>query len=215
MGFDLDYKFTNGIILLCENITLNKLLPLVAFSILLLVPLGTQNAFAIVFSCSANMLGANEVPPSGSAGIGTLTGTFDTNTNQLNWNISWSGLPRQETGMHFHGPATPIQNAGLQVDIGAISGLASPSIGNTVIGAADKADLLAGLWYVNLHTHIHPPGAIRGQVACDQVVGEEIIPIDTTFPLLASAQTFSWMIPVILSVLGIGLFVVSRKSKNS
>jgi len=47
------------------------------------------------------------------------------------------------------------------------------------------------------------------------VVGGEIIPIESTSLLLANAQTFSWMIPVVLSVLGIGLFVVSRKSVNS
>ena len=47
------------------------------------------------------------------------------------------------------------------------------------------------------------------------VVGGELIPIETTSLLLASAQSFSWMIPVVLSVLGIGLFVVSRKTENS
>jgi len=46
-------------------------------------------------------------------------------------------------------------------------------------------------------------------------VGGELIPIETTSLLLAGAQSFSWMIPVVLSVLGIGLFVVSRKSENS
>jgi len=45
------------------------------------------------------------------------------------------------------------------------------------------------------------------------VVGGEIIPIETTALILAGAQSFSWMIPVVLSVLGIGLFVVSRKSE--
>ncbi len=43
-------------------------------------------------------------------------------------------------------------------------------------------------------------------------IGGELLPLDTTALLLAGAQTFSWMIPVVLSVLGIGLFVVSRKS---
>jgi len=45
------------------------------------------------------------------------------------------------------------------------------------------------------------------------VVGGNLVPIDSTALLLAGAQTFSWMIPVILSVVGIGLFVVSRKSE--
>jgi len=45
------------------------------------------------------------------------------------------------------------------------------------------------------------------------VVGGELLPLNTTALLLAGAQSFSWMIPVVLSVLGIGLFVVSRKSE--
>jgi len=47
----------------------------------------------------------------------------------------------------------------------------------------------------------------------DEVVGGELLPIETTSLLLAGAQSFSWMIPVIVSVIGIGLFVVSRKSE--
>ncbi len=47
----------------------------------------------------------------------------------------------------------------------------------------------------------------------DVVVGGELIPIETTSLILAGAQTFSWMIPVVLSIVGIGLFVVSRKSE--
>ncbi len=47
------------------------------------------------------------------------------------------------------------------------------------------------------------------------IVGGEFLPIDSTALILAGAQTFSWMIPVILSGIGIGLFVVSRKSENS
>ncbi len=47
----------------------------------------------------------------------------------------------------------------------------------------------------------------------NQAIGGEIIPIDATSLLLSSTQTFSWMIPVVLSVLGIGLFVVSRKNE--
>jgi len=44
-------------------------------------------------------------------------------------------------------------------------------------------------------------------------VGGVIVPLENTSLLVAGAQSFSWMIPVVLSVLGIGLFVVSRKSE--
>jgi len=45
------------------------------------------------------------------------------------------------------------------------------------------------------------------------VVGGDFLPIDSTSLLLAGAQSFYWMIPVVLSVLGIGLFVATRKSE--
>jgi len=47
----------------------------------------------------------------------------------------------------------------------------------------------------------------------NQIIGGEIIPIEQTSLLLAGAQSFSWMIPVVLSIVGIGLFVASRKSE--
>jgi len=48
----------------------------------------------------------------------------------------------------------------------------------------------------------------------NQVIGGEMIPIETTSLILAGVQSFSWMIPVVLSIVGIGLFVVSRKSNE-
>jgi len=45
-------------------------------------------------------------------------------------------------------------------------------------------------------------------------VGGEYLTLDITALLLAGTQSFSWMIPVVLSVLGIGLFVF-RRSENS
>jgi hypothetical protein len=100
----------------------------------------------------------------GGIGTGTMTGSIDTVTNLLSWNISWSGLSSAATVMHFHGPALPNQNAGVQVDFGAISGTTSPSIGATNISDPQEADLLAGLWYINIHNVPFPGGEIRGPV---------------------------------------------------
>jgi len=51
---------------------------------------------------------------------------------------------------------------------------------------------------------------------CEQQVGGVQLPLDNTSLLLAGAQmNAAWMIPVLLSGIGIGLFVVSRKSENS
>ena len=43
------------------------------------------------------------------------------------------------------------------------------------------------------------------------VIGGEIIPIEATSLILAGAQSFSWMIPVVLSGIGIGLFAIRRR----
>jgi len=55
--------------------------------------------------------------------------------------------------------------------------------------------------------------AYRADVCIDSIIiGGNLLPVDTTALLLAGSQSFSWMIPVVLSVLGIGLFVF-RKSE--
>ena len=52
-------------------------------------------------------------------------------------------------------------------------------------------------------------------ISCGQSIGGKLIPIETTSLLLAGAQSTTWLIPVVLSLIGIGVFVVSGKSENS
>ncbi len=49
----------------------------------------------------------------------------------------------------------------------------------------------------------------------DELVGGKLLPLDTTSLLLAGATSTTWMIPVVLSGIGIGLFVFSKKPENS
>lgn len=49
----------------------------------------------------------------------------------------------------------------------------------------------------------------------DGSVGGELVPIETTSLLLTGAQSTTWLLPVVLSIVGIGMFVVSRKTENS
>ncbi len=194
---------------------MNKLIPLLAFSILLLVPLGAQNAFATQFQCSADIDGSQEVPPVVEPGTGSATITYDDNTNQLSWNIVFAGLTGVPIAAHFHeAPAT--MNGGVVIGIIPPAAPVSPLIGNALVPTElNEVQLLLGNWYINIHTQAFPGGEIRGQVSCDpiEVIGGEIIPIESTSLILAGAQSFSWMLPVVLSGIGIGLFVVSRKSE--
>jgi len=45
----------------------------------------------------------------------------------------------------------------------------------------------------------------------DDPVGGQVLSLDATPLLLSGVQTFSWMIPIVLSVLGIGLVFLSRR----
>jgi len=63
-----------------------------------------------------------------------------------------------------------------------------------------------------------PPTQIAGHTPGDEVcfpttVGGKTLSLDSTSLLVSGASSSAWMIPVVLSILGIGLFVVSRKSE--
>jgi hypothetical protein len=55
----------------------------------------------------------------------------------------------------------PGENAGVVVPM--TGSLTSPIRGKATLTAAQAADLMAGKWYVNLHTAANPNGEIRGQ----------------------------------------------------
>ena len=134
---------------------------------------GSAGAVTINLVASMDGAQANAGAGTGSLGTGTGTITLDTVTNQLSWSITWSGLIGTPTLMHFHGPALPNQNAGVEVGTGVVG---PPVVGNAILSDAQEADLLAGLWYLNLHTTAFGGGEIRGQV----------VPEPTTLVLLGS-----------------------------
>lgn len=110
---------------------------------------------------SGKLSAANEVPANASAGVGALEASLNRDTNALRWTVSYSGLTGPVVAGHFHGPAGAGQNAG--VALGFSGPLESPIQGTATLTPAQAADLLAGKWYVNLHTAANKGGEIRGQ----------------------------------------------------
>jgi hypothetical protein len=128
-----------------------------------------------------DLKGSNQVPPSQTAGTGTLTATYDSATRRLSWKGSYSGLSGPPTAAHIHGPAATDTNARLvfwiSENIGQCSEgecksnsdsralpLTSPFEGSATLTDAQAADLMAGMYYVNIHTDAYPRGEIRGQL---------------------------------------------------
>lgn len=143
----------------------------------LALALSVGAADAAVVTWSADLKPENEVPPvTGIGATGSATGTVDTATGLLTWEVIWSGLTGPATAAHFHGPAGPGVNAGVQVFIGTAP--MTPAIGSATIDGSQMSDLLSELWYINVHTQANSGGEIRGQVIPNP------IPVPATLPLM-------------------------------
>jgi hypothetical protein len=112
---------------------------------------------------SGPLAATNEVPANASTGTGTLQASLDKDSGKLTWTVSYAGLTGPAKAAHFHGPAPAGQNAG--VTLGFSGALDSPIQGSAMLTPAQVADLLAGKWYVNIHTAANPGGEIRGQAS--------------------------------------------------
>ncbi|MET0970036.1 MAG: CHRD domain-containing protein [Tardiphaga sp.] len=109
----------------------------------------------------ATLDGATEVPPTTSAGKGSADIDFDPATKKLSWKLTYSGLTGPATMAHFHGPAEVGKNAGVAVPITPAT---TGTEGSATLTDAQAADLMAGKYYVNVHTEANKGGEIRGQV---------------------------------------------------
>jgi hypothetical protein len=118
-------------------------------------------ALAEMVKMTATLDASQEVPPNDSAGKGTADITFDTDSKKLDWKLDYSGLTGDATGAHFHGPAAKGENADVAVPIEDPKSGAS---GSATLTDEQAADLMAGKYYVNVHTAAHAGGEIRGQV---------------------------------------------------
>ena len=97
-----------------------------------------------------------------SKATGKLAGTFDTQTKELSYKVEYSGLSGPAMAAHFHGPAAPGKDAGVAVPVAG--DLKSPFTSKATLTDAQAAELLAGKYYLNIHTQANPKGELRGQV---------------------------------------------------
>jgi CHRD domain-containing protein len=141
-----------------------------------------------VYVFTATLNGGNENPPVASPGAGTAKVTWNTTTNEMTVDVTFSGLSANTTASHIHCCVTPPVNAGVATTtptfpgfpLGVTSGTYShtfdmtaaasynPAFVTTHGGTTASAEvalfagLQAGQAYLNIHTTAHPGGEIRG-----------------------------------------------------
>lgn len=128
---------------------------------------------SVYFYSGVPLIGTEETPPVFSESFGALTATYDDVTNALVYMFEWK-FPNGEnaTAAHFHGPAARGVSAPPVIDLGPVSGASGRSSGVVTLTEGEEAELLAGMWYINVHTATNPGGEIRGQLL-------ELSPLDT------------------------------------
>ncbi len=120
----------------------------------------------VTFQVTLN--GASEVPPNASTATGTATFTYNTVTYVLSGMVTYQGITA--TASHIHKGAVGV-SGGVIFPLGT-DPLTSPiSFTSAPLDSTQRADLLSGLYYVNIHSATFPAGEIRGQLGAPSSSG--------------------------------------------
>ncbi|WP_018343544.1 CHRD domain-containing protein [Cytophaga aurantiaca] len=114
---------------------------------------------------TVTLSGENQVPSITTSATGTFTGTYDATTKILSYTVTYSGTV--PTAMHFHN-SLPGTNGGVEFTL--TTPVSSPASGmTTALSATQEADLLAGKFYLNIHSAAEPNGVLRAQILTDNL----------------------------------------------
>lgn len=108
----------------------------------------------------AMLSGAEEVPAVTTTASGMFSGVYNKNTKILTYTITYSGMT--PTAWHLHKAAKGVSGA-VVFNLGTT--FTSPFKSATIALTADQeTDLMAGSYYVNMHSAKSASGEIRGQL---------------------------------------------------
>lgn len=111
-----------------------------------------------------NLDGGQETPPVETVANGSGMVYLDRATKKLLWDISYNDLSSPVTAAHFHGPVGPGVPADVQLTLAPLSATTNRIAGEANLTDEQMRQVLAGLWYINIHTEKPPDGEVRGQV---------------------------------------------------
>jgi hypothetical protein len=119
---------------------------------------------------TVTMTGAQEVPAVTSTGSGTAQVSFDPTTKMITYTMSWTlgSSSATTTNMHFHGAedGSPTKSSGVIIGITGFTSAPTGTISGVTRALTDVevAQLLAGKWYLNIHSSTNTGGELRGNI---------------------------------------------------
>lgn len=134
------------------------------FALVLALAAVGGSASALIWDITSVLDGVSEVPPNASPATGTVSGTYDDVTKLLTIDTMASGFVAPVTAAHIH-KAPPGVAGPVVFPLSGTTGATSyTSHDMFVLDLAKEADLLGGMYYVNIHSSAFPGGEIRGQL---------------------------------------------------
>ena len=115
------------------------------------------NNYFVAFSATLN--GGSAVPANASAAKGTASAVYNQNTRILSVNVIWSDIIA--TAAHIHTGAPGVNGATVFTFPTVTSPINYTSVALT---AAQEKELLANIYYVDIHSATYSNGEIRGQL---------------------------------------------------
>jgi hypothetical protein len=122
------------------------------------------------YTATVQLSGSNEVPVVTTTGTGTANITYSEQSKMITYTIIWQlgSATATTVGMHFHGAENGSNSISSPVVIG-IAGFTTASSGTLsgttrMLDATEVNQLLAGKWYLNIHSSDFANGEMRGNI---------------------------------------------------
>ncbi len=110
---------------------------------------------------TATLKGSDEMPANVSMATGTASLTFNPATNILSGTVTFTGIT--PTAAHIHKGAVGVPGSVI-FSLGNAPFTSPIHFTSLALTQSQINDLMAGLYYVNIHSESFPDGEIRGQL---------------------------------------------------
>lgn len=129
-----------------------------------------EEPVSLIKKVTVQLSGTQEVPAVTTSGNGTAEISYDPTMKMISYKITWQlgNSAATTTNMHFHGSdnGSDAVSSGVAIGITGFSTGSSGTLSGITAALTDvqEAQLLAGKWYVNIHSSTVTSGELRGNI---------------------------------------------------